>query len=98
MRRNPAPNLCIPLMIWLTPAFLTVYVNSNSPSMAKTIPTGANFFVLLWRLLDLDIYVRIMHLRVVAGKPHARWNARGTSLSSIWSFIFELRFCVLTPL
>jgi hypothetical protein len=40
--------------------------------MAKIIPTGANFFALLWLLLDLDIYVRIMHLRVVAGKPHAR--------------------------
>ena len=37
--------------------------------MAKIIPTGANFFVLLGLLLDLDIYVRIMPLRVVAGKP-----------------------------
>lgn len=40
--------------------------------MAKIIPTGANFFALLWLLLDLDIYVRIMHLRVVTGKPHAQ--------------------------
>jgi hypothetical protein len=51
--------------------------------MAKIIPTGANFLVLLWLPLDLDIYVRIMPLRVVAGKPHARWDARGRSLSSI---------------
>ena len=53
-------------------AFLTVYANRSSPSIAKIIPTGANFFVLLWLLLDLDIYVCIMHLRVVAGKPHSQ--------------------------
>ena len=42
--------------------------------MANIIPTGANFFVLLWLLLDLDIYVRIMHLRVAPGKPRSANN------------------------